>query len=63
MLGIENVNEFYTHHYLAAILGSDIKDQLAAWREAEGSQVPWRRLAQLQQPYFRHHERLPRLKG
>ena len=25
MIGIENVNEFYTNHYLAAIMGGDIK--------------------------------------
>ena len=62
MIGIENVNEFYTHHYLAAILGGDIRPHLERWRreakESEGGGgTPWRRLAQLQRDFFRHKER------
>jgi hypothetical protein len=32
MIGIENVNEFFTHHYLAEILGSDIRPHVERWR-------------------------------
>ncbi len=66
MIGIENVNEFYTNHYLAAIIGGDIKPQLDRWREAaqDGKTVtPWRRLAQLQQDFFRFKEGLERTRS
>jgi hypothetical protein len=65
MIGIENVNEFYTNHYLAAIISSDIRPHLAQWREQArdgGARPPWQRLAQLQQPFFRHSEELQRLR-
>jgi hypothetical protein len=65
MIGIDNVNEFYTHHYLAAILGGDIRPQLELWRSAaqEGKAPPWHRLSRLQQDYFRHLEELERLRS
>lgn len=63
MIGIENVNEFYTNHYLAAIVGGDVRPQLDRWRDDakqdEGS-TPWRRLAQLQQDFFRFKDQLER---
>lgn len=31
---IKNENEFYTHHYLAAILESDLKELFASWAKA-----------------------------
>ena len=33
MIGIENVNEFYTNHYLAAIMGGEIQPHLERWRD------------------------------
>ncbi len=63
MIGIENVNEFYTHHYLAAILDGDIRPHLERWRQEAregGASPPWRRLARLQREFFRHQERLGR---
>ncbi len=66
MIGIENVNEFYTHHYLAAILGSDIRPHLERWRQEarqHGVSPPWRRLAALQRQFFRHQERLGRMRA
>lgn len=36
-IGIENVNEFFTQHYLAAILAGDLKPILAKWREQAGT--------------------------
>ena len=35
LTGISNENEFYTHHYLAAILENDLKDLFATWAKAE----------------------------
>jgi hypothetical protein len=35
LTGISNENEFYTSHYLAAILEDDLKDLFAAWTKAE----------------------------
>lgn len=39
LTGISNENEFYTHHYLSAILEGDIKEVLRQWsqRESEDS--------------------------
>jgi hypothetical protein len=65
VIGIENVNEFYTNHYLAAILGSDIRPHLDRWREQakDGDEsTPWRRLAQLQRDWFRHRETMQRIR-
>jgi len=50
LTGISNVNEFYTDHYLAAILENDLKDLFKAWATAEkeqGATPPDRRLAAL----------------
>lgn len=33
--GITNENEFYTHHYLSAILESDLRDIFSQWRRKE----------------------------
>jgi hypothetical protein len=33
--GIINENEFYSHHYLSAILENDLKDVLTLWKNAE----------------------------
>lgn len=66
MIGIENVNEFYTNHYLAAIMGGEIKPHLERWRNLPKDKEqasPWRRLAQLQQDFFRYKERLDRIRG
>ncbi|MHB1047984.1 MAG: Eco57I restriction-modification methylase domain-containing protein, partial [Thermoanaerobaculia bacterium] len=35
LTGISNENEFYTSHYLAAILEDDLKDLFATWAKAE----------------------------
>ena len=31
LTGITNKNEFYTHHYLSAVLENDLKDLFARW--------------------------------
>ncbi len=33
--GIGNENEFYTDHYLRAILEDDLKEVFAAWKQRE----------------------------
>jgi hypothetical protein len=33
--GIANENEFYSHHYLAAVFKGDIKAKLDAWEATE----------------------------
>jgi hypothetical protein len=56
LTGIGNVNEFYTDHYLAALLEHDLKDLFKAWTEAEREQKlksPDRRLAELRRDYFK----------
>ena len=35
LTGISNENEFYTHHYLSAILENDLKDVFQEWRRRE----------------------------
>ncbi|MEY3785798.1 MAG: hypothetical protein RLZ75_3, partial [Pseudomonadota bacterium] len=31
LTGINNENEFYSHHYLSAIFEGDLKDTFAQW--------------------------------
>ena len=42
LTGIGNVNEFYSHHYLDALLEGDLKGLLARWdeREREENRTP-----------------------
>ena len=35
LTGISNENEFYTHHYLSAILENDLKDVFQEWRRRD----------------------------
>ncbi|MDD5306012.1 MAG: hypothetical protein PHU25_01705 [Deltaproteobacteria bacterium] len=66
MIGIGNVQEFYTNHYLAAIIHGDIRPVIQKWLEAsrEGDdRSPHRQLAGMQQPFFRYRDRLGRLKN
>lgn len=57
--GISNENEFYSHHYLAAVFKDDIKSRLAAWdaQEAqhpgtESERAPAKRLSAWGQKWF-----------
>lgn len=50
LTGIENINEFFSYHYLNAILESDLKDIFAEWTAAEQSsdkKTPYRQLESL----------------
>lgn len=64
LTGILNENEFYTHHYLAAILEDDLKDVFAQWLEQKReSQLPDPpgRLRQLARSYFALREQLTKI--
>jgi hypothetical protein len=49
LTGITNENEFYTHHYLAAILEGDLKPLFEAWSQQE--RPPWEGLRALARPF------------
>ena len=51
LTGIQNVGEFYSHHYLDALLENDLKGLLATWR-ADDERTPDRRLNGLAPAYF-----------
>ena len=71
-VGIQNENEFYSHHYLAELLAGDIQGTTARWREAAtesegGVQPPDQALRALARPYLRFrqqfsHERRNRVR-
>ncbi|MCD6430038.1 MAG: hypothetical protein J7L57_02335, partial [Deltaproteobacteria bacterium] len=53
--GINNENEFYTHHYLSAILENDLKDVFAEWKrrdEKDGVVQPYVTLRSLRKSFF-----------
>lgn len=56
--GITNENEFYTHHYLAAILENDLKDVFSQWKQQEeenGTPQPYTLLRGLRKEFFAAH--------
>ena len=59
--GIGNTNEFYTDHYLNAILESDLKDVLKKWKqkeEEEAARPPYADLRGLSKDFFTMRNRL-----
>ena len=71
-IGIENENEFFTQHYLAAILSGDLKPLLAEWREQAAerraetggaARTPPAALGAQHLEFFRFRERAGRLKA
>ncbi|MCP4612931.1 MAG: class I SAM-dependent DNA methyltransferase [Planctomycetes bacterium] len=53
--GITNENEFYTHHYLSAILENDLKDVFSNWKRREDEedvQQPYALLRGLRKEFF-----------
>ncbi|MCP5049905.1 MAG: hypothetical protein GY940_22245, partial [bacterium] len=63
--GITNENEFYSHHYLAAIFESDIKEVFNKWNLAEkekGERPPYALLRGQAREYFKFRRRLERVK-
>lgn len=65
LTGITNQNEFYTHHYLTAILENDLRGLLGQWEEKEknaGIKPPYDRLARLNKDYFALRNQMERLR-
>ena len=63
LTGITNENEFYTHHYLSAILENDLKDVFKEWKRKEneeGIQRPFKKIGGLRKDYFNMQSRLER---
>ncbi|MDE0177883.1 MAG: hypothetical protein OXP36_04740 [Gammaproteobacteria bacterium] len=59
--GIQNENEFYSHHYLSEVFASDIQDTLARWRESAaehegGEPAPDQALRTLARPYLQFRQ-------
>ena len=50
-LGVENINEFYGDHYLAAIAESDVAKVAERWKDLKGGS-PTKRLANLHREFF-----------
>jgi hypothetical protein len=63
LTGIANENEFYTHHYLTAILENDLKGFFNHWaeREQQGVKPPYDQLARLHRDYFALRNRMERV--
>jgi hypothetical protein len=51
LTGIQNVGEFYSHHYLDALLENDLKGLFAQWR-AEDEDTPDKRLNRLAASFY-----------
>ena len=63
--GIQNENEFYSHHYLAELFANDIQATTARWREsvaesANGERTPDQALRALACPYLRFRQEFGR---
>ena len=64
--GITNENEFYTHHYLSAILENDLKDVFSEWKrkeDEEGVAQPYKGLRGLRKEFFAKQGLLEREKN
>ena len=61
--GITNENEFYTHHYLSAILENDLKEVFSQWKQKEAKEEipqPYTRLRSLRKAFFAKQSLLER---
>jgi hypothetical protein len=66
LTGISNENEYYTHHYLSAILEQDLKGLFEKWankKEKEGIDPPNSKLLALNREFFTIRGRLERMKS
>jgi hypothetical protein len=65
LTGINNQNEFYTHHYLTTLLEQDVRGVLTAWETREKEQsvpLPQGEIRKLAKSYFSVKEDLEREK-
>ena len=63
--GIQNENEFYSHHYLSELFANDIQATSARWREsaaesADGKRTPDQALRALTRPYLKFRQQFGR---
>ena len=61
LTGISNVNEFYSHHYLDALLESDLKGLLSRWDQAEKEQnrtPPFKKLSRCSEDFYKAKARV-----
>lgn len=68
LVGLSNVNEYYSQHYLLALFEGDLRDVVARWEQAavdhpdsEDHRPPPAKLRALASPYFRLRNRMDRL--
>ena len=58
LTGIDNINEYYTNHYLSTIFADHIKTQISDWKtsakEAE-TKTPWSKLRAVSRHYYMAH--------
>ena len=55
IIGITNENEFYTHHYLSAILENDLKNLFTEWKRKEDEEEitpPYVKIKSLRNDFF-----------
>ena len=60
LTGIDNVNEYYTNHYLNTLFADNIKTQIKDWKESAKEadyKTPWSKLRETSRLYYRAHER------
>jgi len=69
LTGLTNRNEYYSQHYLLALLEGDLRDLVARWNQtaadnpdSEAHRAPPDRIRGLGASYFRTHNRLDRLR-
>lgn len=63
LTGIDNVNEYYTNHYLNTLFADNIKTQIKDWKESAKEaehKTPWSKLRETSRLYYRAHERFQR---
>ena len=63
--GIQNENEFYSHHYLSEVFANDIKTTTTRWRQSavessDGQRPPDQALRTLTRPYLLFRQRFVR---
>ena len=64
-VGIQNENEFYSHHYLSELFGNDLQATTARWRDsaagsANGRRTPDQTLRALARPYLQFRQQFRR---
>ncbi len=59
LTGIDNVNEYYTNHYLNTIFAENIDAQIKVYKETakeEENKTPWSKLKAMSRHYYAAHE-------